>query len=351
MRTSVEPELPGEEEPTQPEYTPNRWEYQRRSPVPELVPGLPPPAVQPPPFKPRSRTIKHVDPLPQTRDALFPVGNELLIRGVLDKGKPLEDPVIAVREFVDSMCDSDPELASFAINVLPFKFGSRDPTTSCYLALDWSEENPRDISVPRFDLLDLWRATLLVHRPQWEVVWAPQKRGTDKRMWIRFPSLKADPNVDSYPDKILDWAKKENILAVSCFNTGGGSILTLGNPEQVDDLLRQRDVTIESIRKSPIQILSSRQIEIEHAFELIVTGIREYDHRIQEYLTSWFSHAYKDESNESLITSSRVPSKDANAFVFTMADWKATVRVLQDHKKFKAELNPPCPPAASLPLQ
>jgi len=76
-------------------------------------------------------------------------------------------------------------------------------------------------------------------------------------MWIRFPSLKADPNVDSYPDKILDWAKKENILAVSCFNTGGGSILTLGDPEQVDDLLRQRDVTIESIRKSPIQILSS----------------------------------------------------------------------------------------------
>ena len=61
----------------------------------------------------------------------------------------------------------------------------QDPhSSSAYLEL--AQEIKTLDTIPRPDLLMDWMNALLKSCPSWEVVWAPQKKGKDRQMIVRF---------------------------------------------------------------------------------------------------------------------------------------------------------------------
>ncbi|KAJ7124853.1 hypothetical protein C8R44DRAFT_874714 [Mycena epipterygia] len=113
----------------------------------------------------------------------IPTGNFLIVRGVFSPGEKI-DPVPIVRAKVAdimAMTDASPPAAT--------------------LTLDPSLVSPDPKAEPRTDLLAQWIPAL--DHTGWEVRWAPQAEGRDKRMWIRLADV-----FDGTPDESTEAKRK-----------------------------------------------------------------------------------------------------------------------------------------------
>ena len=219
--------------------------------------------------------IRDANPPDLTDVALAP-GCELIIRGV-GANKKGGDTVGIVQKSIEEIRASDPQLANIPLNVR--KFSNRGPSSvwfsSCYIFLA-REINPSSFAgsdaEPRVDLLEMWGKALDQKHADWEVAWAPTTAGVDKRMWLRFPELREGlPEIDQ-PNclkHILEWAENKKYHVCKHFGGKTGITLQLASPALVNRLAEERSLRIPGI-SNPVSVVKGKQIEIEHAFELII---------------------------------------------------------------------------------
>ena len=77
-------------------------------------------------------------------------------------------------------------------------------------------------------------------------------------------------------------------------------------------------------------------VQPEWAFELIVTGIDNYNAMVKIALDNYFSKNYTEDGETLWYRSCLV---DDAYYCFMMKDWNATLQVLQDKDKFMANQN------------
>lgn len=153
---------------------------------------------------------------------------------------------------------------------------------------------PGNSDEPCTDLLDLWKSALTQHDKSWEVVWSPAAHGTDKQMWVHFPDLRprgdSKQKDESQLEKLSDWMNKvKGYTVVNRFSNDGGVTLMPSSPQHVDDILKMDRFNISALPGLSLKALRGRQIEVEHALELVILGVaREYNvNEVIEVLKRW----------------------------------------------------------------
>ncbi|KAJ7107923.1 hypothetical protein C8R44DRAFT_940921 [Mycena epipterygia] len=141
---------------------------------------------------------------------------------------------------------------------------------------------PMKLRRPRSDLLELWIEVLETERPEWEVAWQPMSDGrSDKRMTVRFPDAgfkkaKEDKTLSAALEKVKTSLTSQGSIITDPYSTPtSGSYITLANHAHVDTLIEDGYITIPSLSPSPISVTRCRQIEVLHAFEVVISGIVE----------------------------------------------------------------------------
>jgi hypothetical protein len=283
---------------------------------------------------------------PALVDISLAPGCELIIRGV-EASKKGGDTVAIVQKSINEIRDCDPQLANIPLNVR--KFSHRDPSSvwfsSCYVFLA-KEFNPSSLAgseaEPRVDLLEMWGMALDSKHPEWEVAWAPTTAGTDKRMWLRFPDLREGlPEVDQPKciKHILEWADKKKYNVCKHFGGKTGITLQLASPQLVDKLTAEGTIHIPGI-PNRVPVTKGKQIEIQHAFELIIRGVPTTKYQgIDNMIVSWLIDNFNDSDGNPTYAGSRAPDNDldSQSFIFHMTTWEATSRVLSksSHASFE----------------
>lgn len=221
-----------------------------------------------------------------------------------------------------------------------------DWMTTAYVHLDTcAMPRPPELhnnTEPCTDLLQCWKEALEIHDTSWEVRWTPLTHGKDKRMWIRFPQLKVDPEDPGFQEKckthLLAWAKTKGYPVTSSYVNPGGVTLCLASPGDVDVIL-SCGVT-DKILGIPIPVLPARgrQVEIENVFELAITGLSDdYDlDHLHDMLRDWLEDNFELDGVTTL-ASTRTVMSEPEFFIFHMTTWKATCDVLSDdaHGRFE----------------
>ena len=202
---------------------------------------------------------------------------------------------------------------------------------------------PDSENEPRTDLLLCWKDALQSFDPSWEVKWTPLTHGKDKRPWIRFAQLKEDPKDSSFQEKckshLLLWAKTKGYSVVNSYFNPGGVTLCMASPRDVDAIFSYG--LIEKIPGIPFSVLPvrGRQLEIENAFELAITGLSEdYDQEhLHEMIRDWLIDSFHVDDIPTL-AGSRSVLLEPEIFIFHMTTWKATREVLSEdvRDRFKA---------------
>ena len=111
----------------------------------------------------------------------------LLVRNILPDNKTgFGDPVILVKKALTDIISTDDgkELADIDLVVIAGGRPQDRHSASAYLEL--AQKVKMLDPVPRPDLLIEWMNALCAAWPSWEVIWAPQKKGKDRRMIVRF---------------------------------------------------------------------------------------------------------------------------------------------------------------------
>ncbi|KAJ7146760.1 hypothetical protein C8R44DRAFT_973402 [Mycena epipterygia] len=288
----------------------------------------------PPPF--RRRTIRIPDsPAPsgsprkriEVSDIVLPKGNKLVLRGVYDTDAATHDPIRLAIASVDKLSAAEPLLDSIPVTVVPFS--DKFPNTSMvYLTLHNSLNPLEPDDEPRCDLLENWKNALQDANPTWEVAWAPATEGTDRRMWLHFPTLVQDlttkmekePTKDETVKCLKEILKANNIAVERVFALGtSNAAAILIHPRQADTLFCHRSINAHNVLPERLQLDRFRQIEIVHPFELAITG---------------YLHEFKDDDSD-LLADYRTPLGNRDLFVFHMATWDAAARILKDHNNFR----------------
>lgn len=266
-------------------------------------------------------------------------GMFLLIRNILPQnkpgfGKPVELVNNALAEIL--LSDDGPALIDVGVTVLP---GGRpmDPfSSSAYLEL--AHETRALDPLPRPDLLADWMKALTKLRPTWEVVWAPQKKGKDRRMTIRFRVAESKEKVPiNAADKIRSHLESKGHRTTGGYISFHGLVdITLADSHSVDTILNSSYYIIPSLSKEPLHVSPPRYIPVNNPFELCITGLNDYD-GLHETIEKWLYHkyAYDDSAKSTRIFDTRMTS-DRENFVFTMDSWESTLIVLKDHESFTA---------------
>jgi len=228
------------------------------------------------------------------KNACLPTGLDLIVREIGAR-KRNSDTVKLLQTAVEYIQKDSPELADVLIIVKQFNTRG-DWTTTAYIHLD-SRSLPKP-SVgsevePRADLLHAWKDALQRHDETWEVQWTPLTHGKDKRLWIRFAQLKEDPKDANFQEKcrthLLAWAKLRGYAITNSYFNPGGVTLCLASPIDVEQILDRG--SLEKIPGIPfsVQPVRGRQVEIENAFELAITGLSDdYDQEnLHDMLREW----------------------------------------------------------------
>lgn len=263
----------------------------------------------------------------------------LLIRNVLPNNKtgfakPVELVNEAVREIVTS--DAGKDLLDISVLVVPGG-RSQDPhSSSAYLEL--TQDVKSLDSVPRPDLLADWRIALLKARPTWDVVWAPQKKGKDRRMVVRFRVAESKETVPTgASDKIRAHLHSKGHRTTGGYLSFNGLVdITFADTKSVDTILESTHYIIPSLSKESIHVSPPRFVAINNPFELCVGGLNDYD-GLHEIIEKWihFKYVHDDIAQTSRVFDSRV-SPDRENFIFTMDSWESTLIVLKDVAAFRA---------------
>jgi hypothetical protein len=220
-------------------------------------------------------------------------GMFLLIRNVLPNksgfAKPIELVETAINEIIQS--DKGEKLAHITVVVIA---GGRpqDPhSSSAYLEL--AQEIKSLDSVPRSDLLIDWMNALRKARPSWEVVWAPQKKGKDRRMVVRFRVAETKDKVPpGAPDKIRAYLETKGHRTIGGYVSFNGLVdITLADTGSVDTILATSYYTIPSLSKEAMHVSPPKFIPINNPFELCVGGLSNYE-GLHETIDKWLYHQY-----------------------------------------------------------
>ena len=279
-------------------------------------------------------------------------GCKLIVRGV-GADKRNSDPVQIVEQAVTKIRKANPDLASIPVIIKPFPTIRADWNTSCYVHLSPSISPRSDTNIenePRTDLLQIWMTALAQFGPKWELAWAPAKPGTDKRMWIRFPEITASyGDQDAARNKIIDWANEKGFTVCSSYFTQKtGVAINLAYPHHVDELARRGHITIPGF-KTPVKVMCLRQIEVQNAFEMVITGVPTEYEEMDLLIVKWLRDKFQNEGQHT-IAGSRTPPNEPEALVFHMTTWSETSRVLapaaqeafkSDFAKYGQSLTPP----------
>jgi len=267
---------------------------------------------------------------------LLPTGFDLIIRGIGAR-KPRSDTVNLLRDAIESIRKDTPDLSDVPVMVKQFSTrGEWVPTA--YVHLDTRSLPKPALGIenePRTDLLQCWKDALELFDPSWEVKWTPLTRGKDKRLWVRFAQLKEDAKDPGYQEKcrthLLAWAKTKGYPVTNSFVNPGSVTLSMASPQDVDAILSCGVIErIPGISFS-VQPVRGRQIEIENAFELAITGLSDdYDQEhLHDMLHDWLVDNFQADGVTTL-AGTRFAASEPEIFIFHMTTWKATCEVLSD---------------------
>ncbi|KAJ6586555.1 hypothetical protein B0H10DRAFT_1961761 [Mycena sp. CBHHK59/15] len=304
---------------------------------------MPDPPKTPPPFRPRA------PPSPSTPFRFNPVlaraipaGNYLILRGVYVANSKVIEPVAIATAKIAEIRTTNASVRNIPIVIS--LISARDTSTSCYAHLDPSM-NPADPSAePRTDLLHLWIQALA--NTGWEVTWAPQE-AKDKRSWVRVAGQellkerakdKPTQSEREEEEKVITTTRKvfddAGYETVGGFKSGLAVTVVLAFPNHVDAVLAQGSIKIGS---TDHPLSRGRQIEIDYAFEIVVSGIRNIDPSAKQNIVVWFASSF-ERNGQSLLLETRVPRGEPNYLVVSMVDWEATHRVLTASDRFLKDL-------------
>lgn len=160
----------------------------------------------------------------------------------------------------------------------------------------------------------LWLTALSNFNKDWDVHWMPAKRGTDKRMWVRFPELREDVSNPSFQsesrDKLQRWAKTKG----------------LPTPHHVELIVKMGTILVPGF-PSRLKVARCRQIEILNAFEMVIMGVPDYYEGLDQLLKEWLIQKFLVDG-ESTLAGYRTSPDEPEAFIFHMTTWEATKTVL-----------------------
>jgi hypothetical protein len=93
-------------------------------------------------------------------------------------------------------------------------------------------------------------------------------------MWIRFPEITASyGDQDDARNKIVQWANEKGFTVCSSYFTQKtGVAINLAYPHHVDEIASKGYITIPGLKAS-IKAMRLRQIEVQNAFEMVITGV------------------------------------------------------------------------------
>ncbi|KDR77657.1 hypothetical protein GALMADRAFT_245786 [Galerina marginata CBS 339.88] len=191
---------------------------------------------------------------------------------------------------------------------------------------------------------------LAAYAPKWEVAWAPAKPGVDKRMWVRFPEITATyGDQDAARNKIVSWMNEKGMTVCSSYFTiKTGLAINLACPQHVEEIVQKATHVIPGI-KGPLKAVRLRQIEVENAFEMVITGVPTEYEDMDLLITKWLREKFQNDGQHT-IAATRVPPNEPETFVFNMISWSETSKVLSsaaqeafktDFAKYGQTLSPP----------
>ncbi|KAJ7015870.1 hypothetical protein C8F04DRAFT_914980, partial [Mycena alexandri] len=176
----------------------------------------------------------------------------------------------------------------------------------------------------------------------WEVSWAPQIEGKDKRMWLRVAEVFEEKQSEGAEDK----KKNDKVIAavrkvfdnagqhtINAFKSGTGIIVTFALPAHVDQAATARTISIDG---KNLWVNRVRQIEISYAFEIAIGGTTGIDETAMHNVRGWFA-AFEREGR-SLLAEARHAPAERDYLIISMHDWAATADVLSDSDRFREEI-------------
>ena len=120
---------------------------------------------------------------------------------------------------------------------------------------------------------------------------------------------------------------------VNRFSNDGGVTLMLSSPQHVDDILKMDRFNISALPGLSLKALRGRQIEVEHALELVILGVaREYNvNEVIEVLKRWLIRNFsvnEDAMPLHTLAGVRTDPLEPGAIMFHMTTWAAARSVL-----------------------
>ena len=294
------------------------------------------------PFVPRSNRQRNLSPPPDidigVNSTPLPAGMFLLLRNVLPGDAPgFGKPVDLVKEAIAEISNTNEgkELAEITVDVIPGGHPQDFNSASAYLEL--AQEIKALDTVPRPDLLIGWMVALAKCRPTWEVVWAPQKKGKDRRMMVRFRVAYSKEKVPANAtNKIRAHLESIGHKTIGGYISCNGLVnVKLADTNSVDTILASNYYHIPSLSEEGLQVSAPKYIPVKNPFELCIGGLNEYE-GLHVIIKKWLCRVYThdDAARSTRVFDSRV-SSHRGYFIFTMDSWESTLIVLKDTDAFR----------------
>jgi hypothetical protein len=146
--------------------------------------------------------------------------------------------------------------------------GHPQDTHSSSVYLELSQQMKSLDRLPRPDLLHDWKNALSKVHPNWEVVWAPQKKGKDCCMTVHFKVAESKEKVPANAaDKICAHLESKGHRTISGYVSFNGLVdISFANSHSVDSILNTRKYIIPSISKDGIHVSPPKYFPIKHPF-------------------------------------------------------------------------------------
>ena len=249
-------------------------------------------------------------------------------------GKPVELVEKAISEVTSS--DDGMELSDILVTVIAGGHPQDPHSSSAYLEL--AQEIKSLDTVPRPDLLADWKNALAKCRPSWDIVWAPQRKGKDRRMVVRFRVAESKEKVPANAtDKIRTHLESKGHKTTGGYISFNGLVdVNLADTESVDAILATSYYTVTSLSKEAMHVSPPRYIPVNNPFELGIGGLNEYE-GLHETIDKWLYHTYVyNDADRTPRVFDTCMSSDREFFIFTMDSWESTLAVLKDAEAFRA---------------
>ena len=233
-------------------------------------------------------------------------GMFLLICNILPVTKTgFAKPIELVKKVISEIVASNEGCELACIPVVVILGGRPQDAHSSSAYLELAQEVRTLNTLPRSDLLIDWKNTLIKARPEWEVVWAPQTKGRDRRMTVCFCVADSKEKIPaSAPDKICLHLKTKGHRTIGGYVSFNGLVdVTLADTCSVDLILASNYYAIPSLSKELIHVSPPKFIPILNPFELTIGGLGNYK-GLHETIEKWLYYRYNhdDDSQPTCVT-------------------------------------------------